>query len=166
MSRSCLVLCEDEQQSAFICRFLTKKGIPVEYDFAPPGKGSGEQYVRENYPGYLELARKKNRPLVVMIDGDNLGADKHLRQLEEECQKQGVDKRGKGEAIAIFVPEPDVEKWIRNLGVGNLRRARDCAPAVKKLSDICASGGELPGDFPSSLRAACDEWRQFRKVAP
>ena len=132
MSRSCLVLCEDEQQSAFICRFLKKKGMSVEYDYAPPGKGSGEQYVRENYPEYLELARKKNRPLVVMIDADNLDADKRMRQLEDACQDQGVNNRGKAEAVAIFAPKAKVEDWIHHLlgdgKKGKLRRPRDCAP--------------------------------------
>ena len=169
MSRPCVLLCEDQQQAVFIRRFLAKKGRRVlRVDFAPPGKGSGEQYVRERYPKQLTTARKKKLALIVMIDGDNLGAQKRVRQLEEVCKERGVDNRGKAEPVAVFVPEPDIETWICHLDSdlkGRLQRESDCKTAVQKLSAICEKG-KLPGDFPSSLSHACDEWQQFRKVAP
>ena len=169
MSRPCLVLCEDKQQSAFIGRFLKKKKMPADIEKAPHGKGSAAGYVLANYPKYLKKARKKGLALIVMIDGDNLDADKRMRKLEDECQKRGVDGRGKAEPVAIFVPEADVEDWIHHLlgdgKTGKLQRERDCVPAVKKLADICEKG-KSPADFPPSLSRACDEWRQFRKVAP
>ena len=165
MSRLCTVLCEDKQQSVFISRFLAKKGWLPQVEELPEGSMSGEQHVREEYPVQLEIARKKKLALIVMIDGDNLGAQKRMRQLEEECQKQGVAARGKKDAVAVFVPEKDIESWISHLGVDKLRRERDCEPAVKKLSDICEKG-KSPADFPPSLSRACDEWQQFRKVAP
>ena len=170
MSRPCVLLCEDQQQAVFVRRFLKKKGRHVSrIDFADPGKGSGEQHVRGKYPKQLADARKKKRALIVMIDGDNLGADKRMRQLEEECQKQGVAARGKKDAVAVFVPEAAIEDWMHYLDggtKGKLQRKRDCEPAVQKLSAICEKGGKLPGDFPPSLSRACNEWRQFRKVAP
>ena len=138
-------------------------------DFADPGKGSGEQYVREQYPKQLTDARKKNRALIVMIDGDNLGAQKRMRQLAEACKERGVDNRGKGEAVAVFVPESNIEDWIHHLDRsvrGRLHHENDCRSAVKKLADICDGDGKLPDDFPPSLSRACDEWQQFRKVAP
>ena len=170
MSRPCVLLCEDKQQAVFVSRFLAKKRRRVSrVDFADPGKGSGEQYVREQYPKQLADARKKKRALIVMIDGDNLGAQKRMRQLAEACKERGVDNRGKGEAVAVFVPESNIEDWIHYLDgsvKGRLQQESDCKPAVRKLSDICDGGGKLPGDFPPSLGYACKEWRQFRKVAP
>ena len=169
MSRPCVLLCEDQQQAVFVRRFLAKKGRQVlQVDFAPPGKGSGEQYVREQYPKQLADARKKKRALIVMIDGDKPGADDRLRQLEKACKERGVDNRGKAEPVAVFVPEPDIETWIYHLDSdlkGRLQRESDCKTAVQKLSDICEKG-KPPADFPPSLSRACDEWQQFRKVAP
>ena len=169
MSRPCLVLCEDKQQSVFISRFLKKRGWLPQVKGVPEGSMSGEQYVREEYPVQLELARKKKRALIVMIDGDNLGAQKRMRQLEEACRIQGVAARNKKDAVAVFVPETAIENWIHYLNggaKGKLQQERNCIPAVKKLVGICDGGGKLPDDFPPSLSHACDEWRQFRKVAP
>ena len=165
MSRPCIVLCEDKQQSVFTSRFLKKKGWLPQVKGMPEGSMSGEQYVRREYPVQLEIARKKKLALIVMIDGDNLGADKRMRQLEDACRTQGIAARNKKDAVAVFVPEKDIESWISHLGVDKLRRERDCEPAVKKLSDICEKG-KSPADFPPSLSRACDEWQQFRKVAP
>ena len=168
MSRPCLVLCEDKQQSVFIRRFLRRKGWQPNVGKLPAGQKSGEQHVRENYPRYLKKARNGNRALIVMIDGDNLGADKRVRQLEEACREQGVAARDKKDAVAVFVPEPDIESWIYHLdgsAKGRLQHENNCKRAVRKLSDICDKG-KSPADFPPSLSHACDEWQQFRKVAP
>ena len=170
MTRPVMVLCEDKQHSAFVLRFLQKKLRTVKVAPVFSGAGSAEKHVRDEYPKQLVTARKKRAALIVITDGDNVGRRERLRQLDEACREQGVNTPDKTEAVAIFVPERAIEDWIHYLdgggGTGKLKRESECRHAVRKLLAICDDGADLPDDFPDSLRAACDEWRRFRKVAP
>ena len=165
MSRNIIVLCEDQQHSVFVRRFLKKKGMKAKnFDIAPSGKGAGEQYVREQYPRHLETARKNNYMLIVMIDGDNDSTDARMRELQKSCGKQNIAGREAKDTVAIFVPERKIEDWISYLGVSTLHKPNDCAPAVNKLAKLCGSGGALPSDFPPSLQHACAEWQRVAKL--
>ena len=71
-----MLLCEDKQQSTFVYRFLIEMGWrknQIRIRSAKPGKGSAEQYVRDQYPKELVEHRKASvsRALMVMMDGDN-----------------------------------------------------------------------------------------------
>lgn len=165
MSRRCILLCEDQRHAMFVRRFLFKKGWRVlDVNMAPSGEGAAEQHVRKEYPEQLEAARKRNIALVVMIDGDDHGAEKRMRQLEKRCQEKKVAVRQKTDAVAVFVPEQEIEDWIRYLEGKADADKSECKkmvkPAVKKLLDICARN-DMPDDFPCSLKRACGEWRRF-----
>jgi len=71
-----IVLCEDKEHWVFVYRFLKRQtNHRVRRVSAPPGGGSGEQFVREQYPHQLRALRAThvNAVLVVMIDGDAAG---------------------------------------------------------------------------------------------
>ena len=165
-----IVLCEDQQQETFIRRFLkNKKSARCTYDRAPDGKISAEQYVRENYPKWLEIARKKRKCLVVMIDADSAGANKRMRELEESCKNKNTNNREKNEEVAIFIPARNIETWLAYLdgeeieedkSYPKLSRERDCNRHVKKLSEMC-NAGVLPKNAPPSLKDACEEWARL-----
>lgn len=168
--RSCILLCEDQTHAMFARQFFNKKGWQVQKVLvAPSGEGAAERHVRERYPKQLKAMRKKNvaMALVVMIDADNLGAEKRMQQLDEECREQDIDKWRKTDRVrvAVFVPDRAIEDWIRYLEGEPELNKRECKervkPAVRKLLDICDGGGDLPEGFPPSLRRACDEWQQF-----
>ena len=75
-----VLLCEDQQHEVFVRRFLAAAGWStrrLRIQMAPPGKGSAEQFVREQFPKELQ-AYRSNRirlslGLIVIRDGDNSG---------------------------------------------------------------------------------------------
>ncbi len=87
-----VVLCEDQQQQVFAQRFLREMDSkwqvrPVP---APPGKGSAEQFVREQFVKELSehRSRRVSTTLVVMIDGDHRGLARRKAELEAACKEQ------------------------------------------------------------------------------
>jgi len=58
-----VILCEDRQQEVFARHFLINCGIDrrrIRVNVAPKGIGSGEQYVRKNYPIEVKIHRSRN----------------------------------------------------------------------------------------------------------
>ena len=83
-----MLLCEDKQQSTFVYRFLIEMGWrkdQIRIRSAKPGKGSAEQYVRDQYP--KELVEHRNasvsQALMVMIDGDRDGIRGRMDELDD-----------------------------------------------------------------------------------
>jgi hypothetical protein len=60
-----VLLCEDRQQEVFVRRFFKKAGWSTQrlrVEFAPPGRGSAVQFVRERFPKELSAYRgNRNR---------------------------------------------------------------------------------------------------------
>ena len=169
-----VLLCEDRQQEVFARRFLEKAGWytrSLRVIMAPPGKGSAEQFVREQFPAELHECRKHaNTRLVVMIDGDNQGPHKRLGQLDKECQKQRVRPRQSNEAVAIVVPTWNIETWLAYLDGQDVDETRsnysklshegDCQRHVNALWQMCQQG-KLRQPSPPSLDAACAEYKRL-----
>ena len=85
-----VILCEDSQHETFIRRFLKKKGWgPRDLHVVnhPPGKGSKEQWVREQFPKELEAYRERSSKTSVALC---LGAAERTRRLREISQKRLV----------------------------------------------------------------------------
>jgi hypothetical protein len=170
------LICEDSAQETFVRRFLNRAGWStrdMRVQKAPPGKGAGEQFVRERFPIELSAYRSKRyqdgQALVVIIDGDNIGRLERCRQIEEACCKAGVDPRQMEERVAIFVPTWNVETWFAYLDgetvdegrsdYSRLPRPRDCQRHVKELNDMCCRGA-LRAPAPPALEAGCAEYKQ------
>lgn len=170
-----VVLCEDLQHAVFVRRFLKKAGWPtrrLREEIAPPGRGSGEQFVRERFPVELTAHRtncsRVAAALVVMIDGDNQGPRKRTDSLAQACQSSGVETPRPDERVAVFIPTWNIETWIAYLDgtsveenkddYPRLARERDCQPRVNHLWDMCQRG-ELRPPSPPSLDAACTEYK-------
>jgi hypothetical protein len=174
-----LVLCEDLQQFVFARLFLKKRGFKGEIrpNICPPGRQSGEQYVRTEYPKEVKAYRaNKDRVsigLVVLIDADTGTLAARLNQLAsalEEDEQKKPKNRKPNEAIAIFVPKRNIETWIHYLQ-GETVNEEDayarfekneaaCKTAVEDLADRCYSQS-LPEDAPRSLQAACGELQRL-----
>ena len=184
MSRQFVVLCEDKQQSVFICRFLKREGIDnrdIREAFLRGGKGSGAKWVLDRYSDEIDAARKhKKFRLVVMIDGDDKGVEVRLNQLamrlnqrDQECGHRGFSPRTDVDCVAVFVPTRNIETWLYFLDGGDNvdesatypkkfhRCERKCQPMVDAFREMCLSGN-LPDEAPSSLRAACEEYNKRR----
>lgn len=169
-----VLLCEDRQQEVFLCTFLIQFfGVPrgrIRRVVAPAGSGSGEQYVRKQYPIEVKVYRSKrnhlNIRLVVIIDADTYLMKDRYKQLENELSAKNSDTRQPDEHIAIFIPKRNIETWIYWLqGTAvdevakypHFEKQGDCKPHVKTLAEDCAKKVLLPANAPESLKAACEE---------
>jgi hypothetical protein len=166
-----VVLCEALQDATFAGRFLRKRGWTpnqIRIERGAPGSGAGEQYVRNRFPTELGAVRRDSvhRALIVMIDGDTIGREERLRQLETACTAAGVPPRRSEDRVAVLVPTRNIETWFQYLDgheaderweYPKLSRQRDCQRHVDELAVMC--GSDLRQPAPPSLRAACDEFR-------
>jgi hypothetical protein len=174
-----VLLCEDSQHEAFARRFLEGMGWntrEIRVEKSPSAKGSAEQWVREKFPSELKSYRQRNpkaaSALIVMIDADAREVRDRINEFEVECTSNGVPFRTQDEAVAIAVPKRNIETWIHCLNgqevdeektYPKLDRKRSCQSAVNKLVELCKSTG-LTANAPSSLTAACEEYRN--KIRP
>src|SRR5206468_3111559 len=93
-----LILAEDRQHEVFLRRFLMAIGRfdrrQIDSEFAPSGRGAGEQFVRERYPQYLNTYRQKaarlTLKLAVITDADALSVDQRHHRLVAELVVRGV----------------------------------------------------------------------------
>ena len=63
-----IILCEDRQQEVFARHFLVSCDVHprrIRINISPKGQGSGEQYVRQEYPREVKLYRSKSPYLAI-----------------------------------------------------------------------------------------------------
>ncbi len=173
MSVEIVILSEDEQSACFARRFLKRRGFDLhklQEEIAPPGEGSGEQWVRERFPRELKAAReKKVRGLIVFTDADAMGVEGRVRTLERQCREEKIPFRGKEEPVMLMIPARNIETWLAYLRgeavnekdkYSKYDAESDCRDQVARLDALCQKG-KLPPDPPPSLERACDEWDRF-----
>lgn len=166
-----VILCADRQQEVFIRRFLKRNGIQnrrVRVRPYPAGRGSGEQFVREQYQVEVEAHRsraaKLNIALIVMQDCDTRSVEDARARLEENATRLNDNER-----IAILLPKRNIETWIHFLISGapvdesnsypKLNRESECHDVVDQLG--AKTEYRLTPNVPSSLQAACPEIRRI-----
>lgn len=178
MSRSVriVLLCEDRQHETFVKRFLGKHGWSLR-DFrvqkAPHGRGSAEQFVREQFPRELQAVRAKGQErvrLIVMIDGDDQGVAGRRASLDDACERHGIAAPGDADNVFICVPTWSIETWFAFLdgqdvdettrGYQRLALVRDCDAHAERLVEICRGQRESP-PLPPSLEDACDRYQDL-----
>lgn len=165
-----VVLCEDNTSATFIRRFLyTFTNINkhnIREELSPSGSGSGEQWVRENFPKELEFARKHKIKLIVCTDADTLSVDDRLQSLDRECIKEGVPVRKTYETIAMLIPKRAIETWIECLCGASVNEERKyphyefcrdkCETAAREFKHYYVASRQSPpsvppANFPPSL---------------
>jgi len=181
MSKRCsqiVILCEDTQQESFIRRFLKKAhGIQsslLRISKNPSGKGSGEQFVRNNYPNQLKALRQRqhraNTTLIVAIDADTSDTTQIRETLNTACSAAGIEPDTAKEHVAFVIPKRNIETWITWLNSEKVDEATaypklpnesGCQPAIEKLHNLCAQN-TTPPDCPESLASACIEYRKVK----
>jgi hypothetical protein len=165
-----VILCEDRQQEVFVRTFLAACGISlVRVRINPDGRGSAEQYVRENYLAEVRTFRSKfpaqpDIRLVVMTDADKRTAQERFQSLEHVLEQNGLPTRQPQERIGVFIPKRNIETWIYFLkgrpvneeeAYPYLRKQSECKPEVERLAQNRRN--PLPKDAPPSLCDACQE---------
>jgi len=166
-----IILCEDRQQEIFARYFLTGCGVhPHKIRLRLPvrGKGSGEQYVRENYPKEVKAYRSRSTHLsvclAVLIDADVKSVNDRTDELVSALKANGLPPRGIDEKIAHFIPKRNIETWIFYLHGElvdeeiNYKREIDketLRSSVERLVQLRSK--KLPDDAPPSLHSAAHE---------
>lgn len=120
---SLLILAEDLRAANFLRRYAEKIVHPrrIRVEIAPPGRGAGEQYVREKYPvearqQRLEIrAGLRNSALVVHVDADVQDVSHEHQLLATALQADNQPARTNMERIAIVVPKRNTETWVHGL---------------------------------------------------
>lgn len=169
-----VILCEDQQQECFIRRFLIlRKCESHELYVRKPraGRGSAEQFVREEFPRELKAYRSRSTRraicLIVCVDADNLSIEERTNSFVKACTEAGVSPRRKGEKVCFVVPKRNIETWLAYLRgesvdeQGTYRKyscPSDCQADVKPLDDMCRQQ-KLRSGAPPSLARACEEFK-------
>lgn len=173
-----VVLGEDLRQCNLARHYLIRRGHNwrnIRVLRAPPGKGSGEQYVRERYP--IEVAYYWNRSsfrkaaLIVVIDADTGNPEEHERELDGSLTSKSEGKRKISETIALLIPKRNVETWVLCLSGELVDEATDykgraCIdPLIKSaaatLHEWSRDGLAVPNHCVPSLRKGLTEVRRI-----
>ena len=176
-----IILVEDTVQQNLVRRYMEQCGHESrECRFVPlpargPG-GSGEKYVRDQYPHQVQacrssLGRRATALLVVIVDADMETTQWRATQLSDSLQALGMQARGNDEPIAVLIPKRHVETWIRALLGNCVDEVTDYtrpAPAAKEIRDAAGElhkwtrPGANPGPTsPASLNASIPEWQKI-----
>ncbi len=113
-----IILAEDLPQANFARRYLQRAAghRNPKVKIAPSGRGSGEQFVRENYPiemaYYRQRSHHRKAALVVVIDADVKSIKDRQSELETALKEAGEPPRKTTEVVALLVPKRNVETWI------------------------------------------------------
>ena len=174
-----VVLCEDLQQEVFIRRFLQKRCGFNRHAFrpriSPSGRGSGEQWVREQFPQQLRAYRsqlgRRNSVLIVATDADTQEVGERLRSFELACQKDNIPFRRADEQVIFVVPKRNIETWFAYLRGETVNEAEtyrryatenDCREDVAGLDEMCRQQ-RLEPVSPPSLNQACGEFARIQQ---
>jgi hypothetical protein len=157
--RRLALLCEDRRTERFVRLLCERYRIRVmRPDVSPHGKGAASAWVLRNYAALVRKHRAKrfqaHLGLLVVIDGDNVGVKARLQQLDEALERAGIERRGSGEPIAIFVPTWSVETWLAHLGGAE---GIDEVKALKDEGRLRALWGDGTAEV-ATIRAAVSAW--------
>lgn len=176
MTVKVVLLCEDLQLATFMRRFLKRRGWQaheIREEIAPPGQGSGEQWVRERYPHELTAARARGKVvLVVGTDADTMSVEDRVASLDRQCQAYQALPRKGHEPVIMVVPKRNIETWFAYLrgetvdektSYPRYANESDCRTDVGVLDEMC-NAGKLRQPAPGSLQLACAEFDKIRAV--
>jgi hypothetical protein len=176
-----IVLVEDQRHQMLIRRYLLGKGLSFhQLRFSPPHlwEGSGEQRVRQSYPGEVKALRKRQAKaqtaLIVVIDADTGTVEDRLRQLADALAAQQVSAIDpNAEPIARLVPKRNIETWILCLNQepvdeeSDYKKTRNdwnhlIPPAAENFIEWARPSVELPAHVVQSLRQGIEELLHLR----
>ena len=149
-----VLLVEDSRQESLLRRYLHQLGHDNHAIYvrkSPKGRGSGEQFVREQYALEVyairsQLTRTK-ACLIVMIDADVVALDDRKRQFARALQNAEEPARNAQEPILNLITKRNVETWILCLNaevvdeIGDYRNvARVDSQSIKQRPAPCSRG--------------------------
>ncbi|OWK46330.1 hypothetical protein FRUB_00029 [Fimbriiglobus ruber] len=115
------MLSEDRAQEVLTRRYLEAVGYDlrkIDFVTAPRGGGSGEQFVRTQYPHEVAAYRQRNPQywrLVVLIDADVSTVAQRDAELGLMLLAHQLPTRTPGEGIVHLIPRRNIETWVHFL---------------------------------------------------
>lgn len=113
-----IVLVEDIRHQRLIFRYLRRVGLDTHaMRFVLPSSGSGEQWVREQFPvevaAYRRRSARAETKLIAVIDADKFTVQERLAQLDQKLSGAGVGLiHANADQVARLVPRQNIETWI------------------------------------------------------
>jgi hypothetical protein len=173
-----IALIEDIRQQHLVFRYLRRIGLESHaVRFIPPLSGSGEQWVREQFPVELTAYRRRSSraetKLIAVIDADDFTLQDRLAQLDQKLQEADVELiRMEIEQVARLIPKRNIETWILCLDGVSVeeetdykRPRRDWAelvrPAAETLYIWTRPNAQIPDRCVPSLRHGVGELRRL-----
>jgi hypothetical protein len=175
-----IILAEDREQQNLVRRYMERCGHGTGLRLVPlPAKGpggSGEKYVRDQYPRQVQacrssLGRRASALLIVIIDADMETTQHRAAQLSNALNAADMQGRDEGEPIVVLIPKRHIETWIRALLGSQVNEETDCKKPKPTPPEIVEAASTLhqwtrpgagPGSTsPPSLSASLPEWRKI-----
>ena len=174
-----MILGEDSAQVSLARRVLIELGYSRHeiYDRpVPDGGGSGEKWVRRDYPNQVALNRSKRShqqcTLLVSIDADKYSIADRKNQLDQSLTNAELAPRSHDEPIAILVPSRNIESWLKHFAGEVVNEETNYKNKVKQLNLKQAAEGfvaefrqwELsPGNF-QTLPSLLDAYVELKRI--
>lgn len=174
-----VVLCEGVKDYRLAYKCLVTCGWrrdQITASLSSAGKGSAYTYVLNHYAMEVQANRhgkKKERALLVMIDGDGQPEGGRESELAKRLAAAKHKPRQAAERIALWVPRRQIETWIHFLTHGEAdeeseykrtHRVKDkeYAPAAELLAKLLKERRSLPPKTLPSLKKAVTEFGRLR----
>jgi hypothetical protein len=186
-----IILCEDMLQRVFVYRFLRNYDVNPRAIFPvklPDGDGSGEKYVRTEYPNQIKAYRDRrsktksteNTVLIVVIDADNGLVENRQKQLSDAARSVEVAPRSDDDLIVHLIPKRHIETWLAFLGKANNvdeetsykpqhsfhKKEHESHPLIDEFTEMFRSlrQHQLPLNSPPSLMRALE--KELERLRP
>jgi hypothetical protein len=173
-----IILAEDQEHQNLVRRYLLHAGHRrFRFEALPGKRGSGSQYVREQFPKPVAacrgtLGRRTGCLLIVITDADNLSTNAREKTLHTQLAVSAAAAITPTEPIIILVPKWQVETWIKCLlgqDVAEHDRNTDRPPvtgaqitdAARTLFDWARPIANVGTTCVQSLTAALPRWRRI-----
>ena len=175
-----IILADDREQQNLVYRYLERCGHGAGVWLEPlPAKGpggSGEKFVRDQYPRQVQacrssLGRRASALLIVIIDADMETTQHRATQLADALRTADMEGRNDDEPIVVLIPKRHVETWIRALLGGHVDEETDYKKPKPTPPEISEAAGAVyrwtrpnsnaGATFPPSLTDSLPEWQKI-----
>jgi hypothetical protein len=116
-----IILGEDQEHQSLVRRYLLRAGrryANLRSISSPAGRGSGSQYVREQFPLQVAecratLGHRSSCVLIVITDADEMTTMQREQTLNAQMAHGGGLPITQAEPIIILIPKWQVETWVK-----------------------------------------------------
>jgi hypothetical protein len=144
----------------------------IDFRQVSSGRGSGEQWVRQQYPNavrdYRTRSAKAETALIAIVDADVGEVGRRNRQFQTALEQTGSPARSKDEAIIHMIPRRSIETWVLSLNGEQVNEETDYS--VRDVDHLIAAAAakfhewiaQPPKERLPSVGAAIEEAKKLQ----